>query len=227
MQKQQEKYVPALGFDWLTRFYDPVLRWTLREETFKRALIAQAGIEPGQDVLDLGRGTGTLTLMIKETQPQADVVGLDGDPKILRLAREKADRARLDIQWDHGMAFELPYPDASFDRVVSSLMLHHLNRENKRASLREALRVLRPGGELHVADWGKPHNALLHVSAFFVALLDGFSRDNVEGRLPELFRAAGFIEVREPASLATLFGTLALFSARKPPKITSRPSTSL
>ncbi len=214
MQKQHGKYVPALGFDWLTRFYDPVLRWTLREETFKRALIAQAGIEPGQRVLDLGCGTGTLTLMIKETQPQADVVGLDGDPKILRLAREKADRVRLDIQWDYGMAFELPYPDASFDRVLSSLMLHHLNRENKRAALQETLRVLRPGGELHVADWGKPHNALLHVGAFFVALLDGFSRDNVEGRLPELFRAAGFIEVRETASLGTLFGTLALFSAR-------------
>ncbi len=212
---EKQKYIPALGFGFLTRFYDPVLRALVREGVIKPALVAQINLKPGFRVLDLGCGTGTLTLMIKETQPQADVVGLDGDPKILRLAREKADRARLDIQWDHGMAFELPYPDASFDRVVSSLMLHHLNRENKRAALREALRVLRPGGELHVADWGKPHHALLHVGAFFVALLDGFSRDNVEGRLPEMFRAAGFTEVREPAAFGTLFGTLALFSARK------------
>lgn len=213
---EQKRYVHALGYDWLTRFYDPVVRWTMPEEKVKRALISQAAITPGQRVLDLGCGTGTLTLMIKQAQPEADVVGLDGDPKVLRLASEKAARIGADIQWDNAMAFEMPYPNASFNRVLSSLVLHHLTREDKRAALRECLRVLRPGGGLHVADWGKPHNAFMRLGGFFVALLDGYSRDNIEGRLPDLFRDAGFTDVAETGNYSTVFGTLSLYRAKKP-----------
>ncbi|TMB47435.1 MAG: methyltransferase domain-containing protein [Deltaproteobacteria bacterium] len=89
---EQQPYVPALGFDWLTRFYDPVLRATVREETFKRRLIEQARIQAAHDVLDLGCGTATLTIMVKQTCPAARVVGLDGDPKVLAIAREKVTR---------------------------------------------------------------------------------------------------------------------------------------
>ena len=72
-------YVPALGFDWLTRFYDPLLALTLREKTLKGRLIDQAGIAAGHDVLDVGCGTGTLAILAKTRQPRARVVGLDGD----------------------------------------------------------------------------------------------------------------------------------------------------
>ena len=73
------KYIPALRFGWLTPVYDPVLRRMLPEVALKQLLIAQAQIAAGQRVLDLGAGTGTLTVMIKQTYPDADVVGLDGD----------------------------------------------------------------------------------------------------------------------------------------------------
>jgi ubiquinone/menaquinone biosynthesis C-methylase UbiE len=91
------------------------------------------------------------------------------------------------------MAFELPYPDASFDRVISSLLFHHLTRENKERTLREVFRVLRPGEELHVADWGKAQNWPMRVAFLLVQMLDGFetTADNVNGLLPELFAWPG------------------------------------
>jgi ubiquinone/menaquinone biosynthesis C-methylase UbiE len=134
----------------------------------------QARIEGGNRVLDLGCGTGTLTLLIKSYHSKADVLGLDADPKVLEVARAKAAKAGLNVRLDHGMAFELPYPDASFDRVVSSLMFHHLTRENKERTLKEVFRVLRPSGELHVADYGKAQNKLMRVAFLLVQMLDGF-----------------------------------------------------
>ena len=161
----KQPYIPALAFDWLTRFYDPVLRLTLREEKFKRLLVAQAGLQPGQDVLDLGCGTATLTIMLNQSCPGARVVGLDGDPKVLTIAREKIAAAGADVELREGMAFAPPFAQASFDRVVSSLVFHHLTTKHKRRTLAKARALLRPGGELHVADWGKPHNALMWIAS--------------------------------------------------------------
>lgn len=217
MVKNRHEYIPALKYDWLTPLYDPLIRWTLRESTFKRHLVKQAGIKKGHRVLDLGCGTGTLALLIKSHHPKADVFGLDADPKVLAVARAKAARAGLNVRLDHGMAFELPYSHGSFDRVISSLMFHHLTRENKERTLREVFRVLRPKGELHVADWGKAQNCPMRVAFLLVQMLDGFetTADNISGLLPELFRMAGFMEVEESARYMTIVGTLSLYRARK------------
>jgi len=156
--------------------------------------------------------------MLKRAQPEAEVIGVDGDPQILAIARAKTARSGLAVTYDEGMADALPYPDASFDRVVSSLVFHHLSREAKRRAVGEAFRVLKPGGELHVADWGRPHNRIMRVLAFVVQLLDGSERvaDNLAGRLPEFFREGGFADADETAYYATVFGTLALYRAKKP-----------
>lgn len=218
MESNRGEYIPALRYHWLTTFYDPLLRWTLREPTFKGQLLRQARIEGGHRVLDLGCGTGTLTLLIKSHYPKAEVLGLDADPKALEVARAKAIRARLNVRLDKGMAFELPYPDASFDRVLSSLLFHHLTRENKERTLTEVFRLLRPGGELHVADWGKAQNKLMRMVFLLAQMLDGFATtvDNVRGLLPELIRAAGFEGVQESARYMTIVGTLSLYRAWKP-----------
>src|SRR3972149_8626936 len=218
MDKNRTEYIPALKYAWLTPLYDPLLRRPMRQSTFKPRLVEQARIEKDHRVLDLGCGTATLTLLSKRDHPGANVIGLDGDSKVLAIARAKAAKAGLDVTLDHGMAFELPYPDDSFDRVFSSLLFHHLTREIKDRTLREVFRVLRPGGELHVADWGKAQNGFMRIAFLFVQMLDGFSTtvDNVSGLLPELFRAAGFEEVQETAQYATIVGTLSLYKARKP-----------
>jgi ubiquinone/menaquinone biosynthesis C-methylase UbiE len=208
------KYIPALRFTWLTPFYDPFLKWGMREEAFKRHLIQQAQIQPGMRVLDLGCGTGTLTILIKQTHMEADIVGLDGDPTVLEIAHSKADLAGVKIILDQGMAFELPYPDNSFDRVLSSLMIHHLTTENKQRAMREIYRVLRPAGELHIVDFGKPLSLYARLMALIMGRLEE-AADNIRGLLPEMIRSAGFAQVDEAVQYTTIVGGLSLFRAKK------------
>lgn len=212
-----QKYIPALRYEWLTGLYDTVMHKMMRETTFKQALVRQAKVEKDNRVLDLGCGTATLTLLIKQSHPEAQVTGLDGDPKALQIAKEKVANSGLDITLDEGMAFDLPYPDNSFDRVFSGLLFHHLAREDKERTLKEVYRVLKPGGELHVADWGKASNVLARLAFFLVQLLDGFktTTDNVKGLLPIFFSEAGLQGVQETARYETVFGTMALYKALK------------
>jgi ubiquinone/menaquinone biosynthesis C-methylase UbiE len=115
------------------------------------------------------------------------------------------------------MAFDLPYTDSSFDRVLSSLMFHHLTRENKVRSLTEVYRILRNGGEIHIADFGKPQNLLMRVASYPWQMFDGSKaiKDIIAEALPDLMNDSGFIDAREPARYMTLFGTLCLYSGRK------------
>lgn len=214
----ESRYVPALRFRSLTRLYDPVIRLTTRERNFKHRLLEQASIGPDDRVLDLACGTGTLAIAAKRRRPAADVVGLDGDPEILRLAQGKAEAASLEIAFDHGLSTELPYPDASFDAVLSTLFLHHLTREDKLRTVAEIARVLKPGGQLHVADWGAPADPVMRVLFFQVRLLDGFeqTRDNGAGALPSMFEDGGLVDAGETDRLRTLFGTLSLYRASAP-----------
>jgi len=208
------RYIPALRFDWLTPVYDPVLRRMMPESTLKQRLITQAQIVAGQRVLDLGAGTGTLTIMVKQACPGADVVGLDGDPRVLATARDKAAAAGVAISFDRGLATVLPYDEARFDRVLSSLMLHHLTTADKVLALRETWRVLRPGGELHVLDFGPPHNALAWLLSLVFRRLER-TADVIGGRLPALFKQAGFTAVAQTGQQMTMLGTLAFYRGRK------------
>ena len=217
MHSPGDHYVPALSYDWLTPFYDALIRWTMPESRIKNQLIRQARIGRGHYVLDLGCGTATLTLLIKTLHSDANVTGIDGDAKILAIARRKAKQEALDVSFDEGMAFSLPYEAASYDRIVSSLVFHHLTSDNKAKALNEAHRVLRSGGELHIADFGMPQNALMRIASLPWRVFDGkTTADNVKGLMPELIRHAGFVEVREAARYMTLFGTVSVYAGRKP-----------
>lgn len=215
---KNEKYIPALSYDLLTPVYDPVVRLTTRERAFKKALIAQSRVENASRILDLACGTGTLTVLIKNAAPGAEVVGIDGDAKILKIAEKKAKKARARVRFDRGMSFALSYPDESFDLVFSSLFFHHLTRENKLKTFREVRRVLKPSGELHVADWGLPANSPMRFASRLIRLLDGdeTTADSFDGLLPELMADEGFQKIEETNHYNSLFGTIRLHRARRP-----------
>jgi ubiquinone/menaquinone biosynthesis C-methylase UbiE len=214
MTHSRSHFVPALGAEWLTPLYDAVA-WLAGDRTLKQHLVALARIAPGHRVLDLGCGTGTLALLIAESCPGAEVVGLDVDPKILALARRKIGRSGAAVELCEASATAPPFPAASFDRILTTLVLHHLTTEQKREALAAARRLLRPGGELHVADWGRPHNLLMRAAALTFQLVDGgeTTRANLEGRLPALIAEAGFADVAETERWMTPFGTLAFVRA--------------
>lgn len=185
----------------------------MREETFKRAIIEQADIKSKMNVLDLGCGTGTLTVMLKKERPGARVTGLDGDPKILAIARTKAEQAGVNIQFDHGMAFSLPYPNKSFDRVVSSLVIHHLSSSDKRRTFLEVQRILQPGGSFHIVDFGPPFDVLTKVQAFVMKNLEE-AADNFEGMILPMLRELGF-EANITKTMNTIFGPISFYLANK------------
>jgi SAM-dependent methyltransferase len=214
---QASHYSYALHYRLLTAVYDPITRWTCREKTFKTELVRQSGVDPGQRVLDLACGTGTLAVMLKTAFPLSRITGLDGNADILEIAQAKAARAGLDIEFVRGLSFEMPLSDESFDRVTCSFFFHHLRPEEKVATLEEVVRVLAPGGQLHVADWGTQPNPLMRAGFALVQLLDGFetTRDSVQGKLPEYMRDAGLTEVQETGRVDTALGSVSLYSAAR------------
>jgi SAM-dependent methyltransferase len=205
---EHRHFIPAMGQRRLTWLYDLFGRLA-GVTAMHRYLVDRAGIEPKQAVLEIGTGTGNLALRVKRSRPTASVTGLDPDRVALAQAHRKAKRRGLDVRFDLGYADALPYSDASQDRVLSSLMFHHLDDDGKTAALSEALRVLRPGGELHLLDFaGSQHGRRLPERI----------RDNADDRIPERLRSAGFVDVSRTGEVSARWhlGACTTFSGRRP-----------
>jgi SAM-dependent methyltransferase len=191
-------YLPAMGHDRLLPLYDLLYR-LLGIASVHRPLVDQAGIRPGHRVLEIGCGTGNLTLLAKRLR-----------------ARRKAGHKALSVRLDLGFAQELPYPDASFDQVLSAFMFHHLGPDDKEKALREVRRVLKPGGSLYLLDLGGAKAS----SDGFLARLShrhGRLRDNLEDRIPTLMREAGLAEATEVAHRVTkVWGRVTYYRATVP-----------
>lgn len=216
MEESRRTYIPAAGHDWALPLYDPFVK-LFGGARARKALLDQAAIQPGHRVLDIGCGTGDLVTLIKRLHSDVDVVGLDPDPKALARARRKAERAAVTIQLDQGFSDELPYPDASFDRVFSSFMLHHLQAGEKERTLREVRRVLKPGGSLHLLDFGGPEsrqNGLL--ARLFHS--NHTLKDNSDSRIIALMSQAGFANPKVVRRQAMLFGKIAYYQASAVPE---------
>lgn len=217
MTSPEPHYVPAAGRAALTGAYDAVVKLTMREARWRPMLgdHVAAGVPPGGRIVEVGTGTGTLAIALAAARPDAQVVAVDGDPNALSLARCKPGSER--VTWRLGLAGELALEEASTDAVVMSLLLHHLRPDAKRAALSEARRVLRPGGRLHIADWGRPADPLMRLTFAALQLVDGIdgTRDHAAGRLPAILDEAGFAPVEPYERLRTAWGTLELFNTTR------------
>jgi ubiquinone/menaquinone biosynthesis C-methylase UbiE len=154
--------------------------------------------------------------MIKRLHPDTDVVGLDPDPKALARAARKAEQDAVAVRWTRGFSDELPYPDASFDHVFSAFMLHHLDLDVKRKTLREARRVLVTGGTVHVVDLGgaHPHGPFGFLASVLHRIGHLHDTDAGDG-IPELLREAEFGDARELGQRRTIFGSAAFYRASR------------
>jgi ubiquinone/menaquinone biosynthesis C-methylase UbiE len=213
-------YLPAAGRDLFLPLYDPITRLFGFQRALQ-ALVAQAQLEPHHAVLDIGCGTGTLAVLIKRLHPRIGVTGLDPDPRALARAKRKAARARVAVGFERGFAESLPYADAAFDRVFSSMMFHHLGRDQRPAALAEARRVLKPGGRLEFLDFaGGTHSLLAQI--LHGRTLNAAAADRLLRRMAE----AGFVDARRVASRGTVMGAIAYYQASALPARVTRSRTS-
>lgn len=204
-------YVPGLGATFLTRFYDPVQR-LLGIHRLHGLLLDQARIAAGQRVLEIG--CGTANLLLAAGQRGAILYGIDPDPGMLARAEAKAARRGFDVQLDQAFADDLPFPDARLDRVLSSFMFHHLAAEDRPAALREAHRVLRPEGTLHLVDFGGSYDGAGRLARRLQH--HPMLQDNRDGRILELMTEAGFADARALRRITRWFGPVTFYQARVP-----------
>src|SRR5579872_3481107 len=204
MAQTQRAYLPAAGQSWLLPLYD-VMTKLMGGDQARAVLLGQTGLMPGQRILDIGCGTGSLAILLKQRYPQIEIVGLDPDPKALARARRKAQRVGAAIQFVQGFSDALEYPAGSFDHVFSSFMFHHLENDQKDATLREVRRVLKSGAHLHLLDFTGPEAA---GDSSVSRWLHSHHRlnDNSESRIITMMTDAGFQDVKVAGRRTVLFG---------------------
>jgi ubiquinone/menaquinone biosynthesis C-methylase UbiE len=159
----------------------------------RKTTVDQALIKADDSVLDVGCGTGEVTLLAKTRAKHGSVYGIDPAPEMIAVARKKAARKRLEIDFRVGVIEALPFPDSSIDVVTSSLMMHHLPENLKVRGLAEIHRVLKPGGRLLIADFMRPTGSLLnHV---FIAFTRHRGLQKGIEDLQALLKDAGFNQI--------------------------------
>jgi ubiquinone/menaquinone biosynthesis C-methylase UbiE len=208
MRETHQKYIPAAGHDLFLPLYDPLTR-LLGFARLRRALLTRAALKPGERVLDVGCGTGTLLVELGRAHPAVEAVGLDPDPKALARAQRKLKRAGVSARLERGSADALGFDAARFDCVLSSFMFHHLDQPAQRAMLAEVHRVLSPGGRLELLDFAGEHGH--GAIGRFRLKHSGLVEETVLASL----RQAGFQDVRVVARESSWFGPLVHYQGRR------------
>jgi demethylmenaquinone methyltransferase/2-methoxy-6-polyprenyl-1,4-benzoquinol methylase/phosphoethanolamine N-methyltransferase len=179
-----------------------------RDRAVRQTLVELAAPAPGETALDVGCGTGTLALALRSRLGTGAAHGIDASPEMIEVARGKAAKAGAGVDFRVALVEALPFPDATFDLVTSSLMLHHLPDALKRAGLAEIRRVLRPGGRFLALDFAAPsHSPLGHL----LALVGHARGERLVDALPPLLRDAGFGDVE---AIPTRHASFAFIRAR-------------
>ncbi|MDZ4846187.1 MAG: class I SAM-dependent methyltransferase [Chitinophagales bacterium] len=213
----EQKFIPALGYDFLSEYYDLTIKLTMPEKKFRKKLMDWINPLSGESILEFGIGTAQNIILLKMKNKDALVQGVDIDPKIKSIADHKLQKHGLNVPLHLYEGKTLPFADNSFDKVFSSLVFHQLDAETKLHCLKELHRVLKSSGKLIIGDWGRAKSAWMRFSFYAVQLLDGFktTSDNVNGLMPQFISQAGFHQVREADYINTKIGTYSYYTAIK------------
>ena len=211
-------FTPALRRAELTSQYDRVVAIMTRERRWRSKLLTALSPQAGETIVDLGAGTGSMAILIEEALPSGTVIGVDPDPVVIQIARAKIAAAGHDIEMVEGFGNGESLADACADKVISSLVLHQCSAEAKARLLHNAIRLLKPGGQFLVADYGVQRTALMRMLFRQVRVLDGFdsTRANKDGEIPSLIAEAGFVEIAEIGFTNTPTGSISIYSGYKP-----------
>jgi len=170
----------------------------------RKMTVDQALIKPGDSVLDVGCGTGEVTLLAKTRAQNGNVYGIDPAPEMIAVARKKAARKGLDIDYRVGVIEALPFDDSSIDVVTSSLMMHHLPEDLKRRGLAEVYRIIKPGGRLLIADFERPTGSFLNHLFLAFTRHQGIQK-GIED-LQALLKNSGFRQIVQPDEKVLVIG---------------------
>jgi ubiquinone/menaquinone biosynthesis C-methylase UbiE len=202
--QSHRKYLPSAGRDVFLPFYDLIAK-LLGADQARQTLLDQAPLQPGDRALDIGCGTGTFAVALKQRYPCVELVGIDPDERALARAKRKAERAGVEIRFQRGFADSLEYPAATFDVVFSSFMFHHLEGNNREKTLREVCRVLKPRGAFYLLDFEVSHPGSHH-ELFSLFHSSERLRDNSERQILTLMSRASFSEVKKTGTRPVLLG---------------------
>lgn len=212
-----KKFIPALGYDFLSDYYDLAIKLTMPEKKFRNRLIDFVNPKEHEKILEFGFGTAQNIIILKQRFPNCNVLGVDIDPKIKSIAEYKLNKAGIQVPLFLYDGKKLPFEDNSFDKVYSSLVFHQLDNLTKLKCLLEINRILKPNGEIIIGDWGKAKTKWMRFSYYLVQLLDGFKTtdDNVNGLMTKYISDAKFKEVNEIDYINTSIGTYSYYKAIK------------
>ena len=219
MNIDDRSYTPALGRHDRTDSYDKVIAIMTRERRWRGRMLSELSPKSGQTILDIGSGTGSFAILVKQNCPDARIIAVDPDPEVRRIAETKAKIAKVTIN------FITAFGDDTFESIIQnsvdvvtcSLVLHQCPLAVKIGILDNAFRLLRPAGRLLISDYGKQRTPLMSMLFNQVRMVDGYddTKANKDGRIPEMMCSAGFQDVDELIVTPTPTGSISLYSGRK------------
>ena len=212
-------YTPPLGFRALTPLYDGAIAALTRERVWRERLVYHLEPRPGESILDVGCGTGSLAIAVTAVQPRCDYRGIDPDVSAVAIARVKAARAGSTAHFEVGLLSTRPADVAIVDTIVCSLVLHQVPLHEKCRLLTTMLGWLKPRGALFIADYGAQPTLRLRLAfRLTVQMLDGKAdtQPNAQGLLPRLIKDAGFENLSTLEAVDTATGRIEIIRAEAP-----------
>ena len=217
MTETRPQFTPALGRHEFTGNYDRVVAVMTRERRWRQRMLDELVPVAGETIVDLGAGTGSFAVLVKDVCPDVRFIAVDPDPEVRAIAEAKPGADDVEFVTAFGDETIGCIDYGTVDKVTCSLVLHQCSLEAKTGILDNAFRMLRPGGRLLISDYGEQRTLLMQTLFRQIRMLDGFesTRPNKDGKIPSMMEKAGFIQVEELHVTATPTGSISLYSGWK------------